>query len=135
MINDIPRVIDNSSCDPPVISDLSVSSLLYADDLVLLSRSKEGLQNAINALNGFRKDWFLEVNQIKKKCLVFSKGRHQQIPEFTLGDRNLSFCDEYCYLGIMFSKSGSFKSASSALTDKATNAMFSLIKNCIDIDP
>ena len=29
----------------------------------------------------------------------------------------------------MFSKSGSFKSASSALTDKATNAMFSLIKN------
>ena len=128
-IKDIPRIIDNSSCDPPVISDLSVSSLLYADDLVLLSRSKEGLQNAINALNGFSKDWFLEVNQIKTKCLVFSKGRHQQIPEFTLGDRNLSFCDEYCYLGIMFSKSGSFKSASSALTDKATNAMFSLIKN------
>ena len=60
-INDIPRVIDNSSCDPPVISDLSVSSLLYADDLVLLSRSKEGLQNAINALNGFSKDWFIVI--------------------------------------------------------------------------
>ena len=83
----------------------------------------------INALNGFSKDWFLEVNQIKTKCLVFSKGTHQQIPGFTLGDRNLSFCDEYCYLGIMFSKSGSFKSASNALTDKATGAMFSLINN------
>ena len=41
----------------------------------------------------------------------------------------MSFCNEYCYLGVTFSKSGSFKVAAKALTDKATNAMFSLIKN------
>ena len=128
-INDIPNIIDNSNCEPPMLSGLPVSCLLYADDLVLLSRSRAGLQNSINALYGFSKDWFLEINQTKTKCMVFSKGRKLQLPDFMIGDRNLSFCEEYCYLGIMFTRSGSFKSASRALTEKAANAMFSIIRN------
>ena len=129
LVNDIPSIVNNNNCDPPVLGSLPVSSLLYADDLILISKSREGLQNAIDELDNFSKDWFIEINQMKTKCMVFSKGRSAQIPNFTIGDRSLSFCDDYCYLGVMFSKSGSFKLASSALADKATNAMFALIKN------
>ena len=128
-INDIPMIIDDSNCDPPALGNQTVSCLLYADDLVLLSKSRTGLQNAINALNQFSKDWFLEVNQTKTKCLVFSKGRKSQIPQFTIGDQILNFCEEYCYLGVIFTRSGSFNSASRALTDKAAGAMFSIIRS------
>jgi hypothetical protein len=128
-IDDIPKIIDSSNCDPPMLGSHSVSCLLYADDLVLLSKSRAGLQNAINALDQFSKDWFLDINQTKTKCLVFSKGRKLQLPGFTIGDRILDFCDEYCYLGIVFTRSGSFNSASRALTEKAAGAMFSIIRN------
>ena len=128
-INEIPEIINSSNSDPPMLANMPVSSLLYADDLVLVSKSKIGLQNAINALNGFSRDWFLEINETKTKCLVFSKGRQSVCSEFTIGDKELSFCNEYCYLGVMFSKTGSLKAAASALNDKATAAMFSLINN------
>jgi hypothetical protein len=128
-INEIPEIINSSNSDPPMLANMPVSSLLYADDLVLVSKSKIGLQNAINALNGFSRDWFLEINETKTKCLVFSKGRQSVCSEFTIGDKELSFCNEYCYLGVIFSKTGSLKAAASALNDKATAAMFSLINN------
>ena len=128
-INDIPNLIDNSDGDPPLLGNLPVSCLLYADDLVLLSRTQEGLQKSIEGLNKFSKKWYLEVNQKKTKCMVFSKGRPKQFPEFCFGNKTLEFCDEYCYLGVLFSRTGSLKSAAKFLTEKATNAMFALIRN------
>jgi len=48
---------------------------------------------------------------------------------FLLGKKNLDFCDEYCYLGIVFSKSGSMNSAAKCLAEKASKAMFSILRN------
>ena len=72
-INDIVQLIDTSNSEPPTLNGIPVSCLLYADDLVLISKSSKGLQNAINSLACFTKTWFLEVNPKKTKCLVFSK--------------------------------------------------------------
>ena len=129
-INDLPNLIGNTHCDPPNMCNLNIGCLLYADDLVLLSKSKEGLQNSINTLNKFTKDCFLDVNRTKTKCLIFSKGRKSiSNYDFTLDEAPLQLCDSYCYLGVIFTRSGSFKSASKALNDKAVGAMFSLIRN------
>jgi len=128
-INDLPGIIDNINCNPPLLGDHPVSCLLYADDLVLLSNSKEGLQNSLNALNEYSTKWFLEVNEVKTKCLVFSKGRQPRLSQFWLGKTRLQFCEEYCYLGIIFSRSGNFKAAVKALTEKANGAMFSIVRN------
>ena len=68
--------------EAPHLGDLQVSCLLYADDLVLLSETKEGLQNSLNALKKFTKDWFMEVNPKKTKCLEFARGgKRQEIHE------------------------------------------------------
>ena len=48
---------------------------IYADDLVLLSETKEGLQKSINELYSYTKEWFLEINSKKTKCLTFGRGR------------------------------------------------------------
>ena len=51
-LNDLNDCFD-ISCDPVVIDTTKISSLLYADDIVLLSNTAEGLQNALNKLRNF----------------------------------------------------------------------------------
>ena len=63
-INDIHDIFDNS-CDPVTLVDSKIPSLSFADDLVLLSSSHSGLQNALNKLEQYCYDWQLTVN-IKK---------------------------------------------------------------------
>jgi hypothetical protein len=47
----------------------NVSSLLYADDLVLISESAIGLQNSLNILSCYCDKWNLTVNvDIKKSA-------------------------------------------------------------------
>ena len=97
---------------------------------MLLSETKEGLQDAIDSLNEFTDKWFLEINVKKTKCLVFSRGRkNKDIHDFKLGERILENCESYCYLGVIFNRSGSMKMASKALYDKAQGAMFSILRN------
>ena len=51
---------------PPVLLNSSVGSLSFADDLLIMSESKEGLQNSINLLSNFCKSWQLTINTKKK---------------------------------------------------------------------
>ena len=48
-INDLPSVLRNVS-DGVTIGDVNLNCLLYADDLVLLSNSREGLQRSLDTL-------------------------------------------------------------------------------------
>ena len=115
--------------DAPHLDNLKVSCLLYADDLVLISETQSGLQKSLNTLHRFTQDWFLEVNPKKTKCLTFSKRKcTKQDCYFNLGDIALDHCDSYCYLGVIFSRSGSMNMASKALHDKALGSMFALIR-------
>ncbi len=50
----------------------SIHCLVYADDLVLLSESPEGLQSSLNILKYFCFSWKLEVNRDKSKVIVFN---------------------------------------------------------------
>ena len=60
-INDLPSYFDES-CDPVQLETKFINSLLYADDVVLLSTSENGLQNCVNKLASFAKDWKMQIN-------------------------------------------------------------------------
>ena len=49
---------------------------MYADDLVLISRSEIGLQGLIDKLSGYCKRWKMEVNIDKTKVIKFSGNGH-----------------------------------------------------------
>ena len=66
-VNKLPSIFDQS-CDPVTILDEEVSCLLWADDLLIMSRSAVGLQNAICKTKSFYDYLELEVNQ--KKYLI-----------------------------------------------------------------
>ena len=53
-VNDLINNLDQSGKDAPYLGSLKVSCLLYADDLVLLSDTKEGLQASLDTLNQYR---------------------------------------------------------------------------------
>jgi hypothetical protein len=52
----------------------NITTLMYADDLVLCSDSVGRLQQMIYVLETFCKNWGLEVNLTKTKAIVFRRG-------------------------------------------------------------
>ena len=62
-INGLSYSFENILSGPFVLPNgTKLSSLLYADDLIILSRSKAGLQNCLNALAQYCRSWMLNIN-------------------------------------------------------------------------
>ena len=53
---------------------IKILLMLYADDTVLFSESKEGSQYQLDCFLQYCKDWKLEVNIDKTKITIFTKG-------------------------------------------------------------
>ena len=68
--------------DPAIginIYQFCVALLLFADDMVLFSSSRFGLQNGPDRLCEYCSNWGLVVNVEKTKYLVFKKGGQKSI--------------------------------------------------------
>ena len=59
--------------DSPAFSNTNIPCLLWADDLVLMSKTEKGLQEEIDILAGYSDNWKLEVNIEKTKVIIFDK--------------------------------------------------------------
>ena len=70
-IDKITTIFDQS-CDPLSLGGQDLSCLLWADDLVLVSSSPQGLQNSIDKTFAFYNDHGLELNTKKTKVIVFN---------------------------------------------------------------
>ena len=71
-INDLPFYL-NDTPDPFFVNDLPLNCLMYGDDIVLLSTTPAGLQDKLNKLHKFCKDWCLEANVSKPKvCFLIN---------------------------------------------------------------
>ena len=73
-LNEIPFLLDQGDTDPIVLPIGShLRCLLYADYLVLISQSAEGLENALSILAEYCEHWLLSVNQKKTEIRIFEK--------------------------------------------------------------
>ena len=52
---------------------------MYADDIVLLSETEEGLKKSLNQLSTYSDSWYLKVNQKKMKTMIFQKRVTKQL--------------------------------------------------------
>ena len=76
-INELARALEQSAAPGLTLLEYEVKCLLFADDLVLLSPNKEGLQQHLALLHRFCHTWALTVNLSKTKIMVkfkFKKG-------------------------------------------------------------
>ena len=125
-IDKITSIFDQS-CNPVSLGGKDLSCLLWADDLVLLSSSPEGLQNAINKTHVFYTELGLQMNTKKTKVLIFnSRGLKLTENNFSVAGNLLEIVDNYQYLGIKFKPSGPFSFAVGELFDKASRAWFAI---------
>jgi hypothetical protein len=99
---------------------------MYADDIVLLSKSAEGMQEKLDKLSAFCTDWCLDINIKKTKILIFNKAGRHLSHKFVFQNNNLECVSRYKYLGIWFNNSGSFNFAQNELYQKALKALFKL---------
>jgi hypothetical protein len=68
-----------------------LSCLLYADGLILLSRSKFGLQKSLDDLHSWSKKWLMEINLKKTQIMIIEKRKTRKAsPKFNLGNRNIA---------------------------------------------
>ena len=78
----------------------SVNSLLYADDIILLSSADKGLQKSLDVANKFCTDWKLDVNHEKSKVMVFNSNGKSYLNKFKYQDCVLETVKSYSYLGV-----------------------------------
>ncbi|XP_077866291.1 uncharacterized protein LOC144353988, partial [Saccoglossus kowalevskii] len=97
-----------------------LSCLLYADDLVLLSETSSGLQNAINNLQDYCKQWMLHINISKSKSMIFNKsGKLLNNFKFQINGSELERVSAYKYLGMKLNLTGKFDVAQQDLKNRA----------------
>jgi hypothetical protein len=117
--------IFDSTCTPLVLEKSKVASLSFADDLVILSNTSEGLQNSLNKLEKYCYDWQLTVNTKKTKVMIFQNTQSPS-PNFYYKNVLLTETKEYNFLGNVIDFKGSFKKATQELSKKGLKVLFSL---------
>ena len=101
---------------------------MYADDLIIMSTTQEGLQKSLNALKKYCQKWKLNVNHKKTKCMIFSKASNIKNINFTINSKIIDITKEFKYLGITInSKNCTFTPTLSDLSSKANKAIYSLL--------
>ena len=96
-VNDLPSAFQNTLSDPIILPNgTKLNSLLYADDLIIISRSKIGLQNCLNTLSSFCNSWMLDINSKKTKVMIFQKrAKKNSNLEFHIGNETIDIVHEY----------------------------------------
>jgi hypothetical protein len=129
-INDLIDLLKMYNCNPIKLNDQNISLLLFADDIVCISETASGLQRALNLLDQYCKKWKLVVNLDKTKVVIFNC-RTTNKYKFLFNSKGVEIVTSYCYLGVIFTNNGSFKTCN--LQIKASKAYYALI-NSIKIE-
>ena len=79
-LNDFPSILEKGACHPASLNNMNINVLMYADDMLILSKSRAGLQRSLNILDVYCKKWKLAINTDKTKVMIFNKTK--------LGDLN-----------------------------------------------
>ena len=87
------------------LSTGDVGVLLFADDMVVMAESAEGLQSNLQVLSDILSRWELKVNWRKTKMMRVAKKREEC--EVKIGEEKIEQVDVMKYLGVMISSDGS----------------------------
>ncbi len=125
-INDIVDAMDNTPLMGIAFGTTNITILAYADDLVLLSTSVQGIQNGLNELHTYCVRNKLTVNTTKSKVMCFSKSMQTALPAVYYNREALEWIDNFKYLGVTFSRNNKFTFAIETLCEQARRAQIVL---------
>ena len=110
------------------MTDCEISCLLYADDLILLSQSENGLQKCLDRLNCYLKKWKMKINIKKTKIIVFNRsGNIFKGQKFKIGKQPIEITDSYVLSRDYFYVFWIVFPGSTKLSNKATRSLYSFL--------
>lgn len=109
------------------IQDINLFMLLYADDVVLFSKSPDALQHTLDKLHSYGSSWDLLVNTEKTKIMIFETGRKTQ-KSFHFDDTVLELVDSFKYLGMTFYKNGNWNRSQKYIAEHGSYALHNLYR-------
>ena len=103
-----------------------LSTLLYADDIVLLAPSTENLQSLINVVAEWCKIWNMGLN-LKKTTIVHFRRKLRSKPRstypFTFNEEEISYASQYKYLGLILNEHLDWSASLEVVITKANRAL------------
>ena len=73
--SDLSEELKAKNLNDVELNELPLSCMFYADDLIIFSKSKNGLQDYLDSLSEYCKGNDLSVNLNKPKVLIFNNSR------------------------------------------------------------
>ena len=112
----------------PHLNGVKIPALLYADDAILLSESKAGLQGGLICLWNYCNANGLTVNTDKTKVMVLWSNAPKDISKLNIlyGDSILDQVERFVYLGVEIRSNGKLHTDESPMLMKANRAQFKL---------
>ena len=129
-INDLLKDVEQAELGIQLSSGKRVGGMLFADDFVGVSDSRESLQKLIDVVHGYCNKWRLKANVSKSAVMVFSKNSVEG--GWKWGEHKLPKVSNYSYLGIDFASNGAWDVHLKKVLDngrKKVNQLHSVISN------
>ena len=128
-INDLPDIF-NEDCHPVKIGgEHKLNCLMYADDLIILSESAQGLQKSLDKLKTYTNNWDLKLNLKKTRIMIFRRGGPKCNTQFFFGTDTVEHATHYKYLGTIITDTGNFKLNNVHVKKKGLRASYIITKN------
>ena len=122
------HLLETADIDAPDLMGVMVPLLLYADDLILMSKSASGLQKQLDALASFCEQGLSTVNLSKTK-VVFAR-QQSAMCDFRLNGAVVERVDSYRHLGFVFHATKGLHFRKEALMAVASKALFAMRQRC-----
>lgn len=109
-----------------VCGECVVSSLLYADDIVLLAPDEENLQLQIKIVEEWCQRWRMSLNIAKTKVIHFRKKYRNKMRSehcFLFNNEEVEYTEQYKYLGLLLTEHLEWEKAIEEIYRKANRAL------------
>ena len=104
----------------------SLSCLLWADDVILFSKTPSGLSEMLKTMESYSDINKLTLNTEKTKCMIFNKAGRLIRDKFYYKDNELENVKSYKYLGFIVTPSGEITSGLKDLRDRALKSFMKI---------
>ena len=101
-VNDIFEIFYGKECCPINLYNKPINCLMYADDLLILSETEDGLTECLQRLNRYSHKWKMTISAKKTKIMIFNKSGRMIRLKIRIGELTIESCFQYTYLGNSF---------------------------------
>ena len=103
-IDDLVQKLKEKGLGVSCGNNCNVTSLLYADDIVVTATSEQNLQSLIDTVSEWCDDWKMKLNTSKTKIIHFRrnlKNKPRSSFHFQFKTENIEYVSQYKYLGLV----------------------------------